>query len=151
MATQQSIRAPVSVRPMESKDIGAIFDIDRSLLGEERAVTLLDLVSEDLSGALDLSLVAEIDDQVVGFILGRHTYIGEPVIEAGLIQGLGIHPLYQKRGIGTKLIKALEERSRSKGIKTFRVILSERDSRLERFFSHMEFHRAKLIVCDKTL
>jgi predicted N-acetyltransferase YhbS len=141
----------VNVRSMESKDISAIFNIDRSILGEERAVTFINLVTEDMGGALNLSLVAEIDDQVVGFILARHTYIGEPVVEAGLIQGLGVHPLYQKKGIGTQLLNVFSERSKSKGIKTIRVMLSERDSKMEGFFSRMNFRRTPLIVCDKKL
>ena len=151
MTTYQTKQGNVTVRPMEFKDINAIFDIDRSLIGEERAGTLLNLVPEDLTGTLNLSLIAEIENRLVGFILARHTYIGEPIIEAGLIQGLGIHPLYQKQGIGAQLVDALTKHCQSNSISTIRVILSEKDSRLESFFSHMGFSRAKLIVCDKKL
>ncbi len=136
---------------MEAFDIDAIFEIDKSLTGVERAITHTELITEDLGGVLDLSLVFEISGKVAGFILARHAYVGEPVVEVGLIQGIGVHPLYQRQGIATRLAKALTERSMSKGIKTLRIILSERDSRLEGFFTRMGFRRVELIVCDKKL
>jgi predicted N-acetyltransferase YhbS len=141
----------VKIRSMEPEDIGAIFEIDRRLTGIERAVTHADLITGDLGHALDLSFVAEVANQVVGFLLARHAYIGEPVVEAGLIQGLGVDPDYSRQGIATKLLNSLLERCRSKGPKIVRVILSERDSQMEGFFSYMGFRRAQLIVYDKLL
>ncbi|MBN1189358.1 MAG: GNAT family N-acetyltransferase [Dehalococcoidales bacterium] len=151
MAVEQVNRGRTKVRSMASGDVGAIIEINRSLLGEGRALTMSDLVTEDISGALDLSLVSEFENQVVGFILVRHTYIGEPVVEAALVQGLAVHPLYQQQGIGTQLVNALTERCKGRNIKTIRVILNVRDSRLEGFFSHMNFRRAQLVVCDMLL
>ena len=151
MTTHLTRQGKVTIRAMESKDIGAIFDIDRALLGEERSLNLMNLMTEDFGGGLDLSYVAEVNDQVAGFILARHTCIGEPVVEACLIQGLGVHPLYQEHGLGTQLVNVLFGISRGKGIKTVRIILSERDSKLERFFSYLNFQRSQQIVCDKVL
>jgi len=151
MTTHLTRQGKVTIRAMESKDIGAIFDIDRALLGEERSLNLMNLMTEDFGGGLDLSFVAEVNDQVAGFILARHTCIGEPVVEACLIQGLGVHPLYQEHGLGTQLVNVLFGISRGKSIKTVRIILSERDSKLERFFSYLNFQRSQQIVCDKVL
>jgi predicted N-acetyltransferase YhbS len=139
------------IRPMKPEDIGAIIAIDQILTGNERATTLSDLVTEDLMAAIELSSIAEVNDQVVGFVLARHAYIGEPVVEAGLIQGLGVHPLYQRRGIATRLINALTESSRAKGIKTLRVMLGEQDSSMKDFFARVNFRLAQLRVYDKTL
>jgi predicted N-acetyltransferase YhbS len=141
----------VKIRPMEAGDIDVVFEIDRRLTGIERAITHAELITGDLGETLDLSFVAEVSNQVVGFILARHAYVGEPVVEAGLIQGLGVHPDYSRHGIATKLVNSLLDRCRSKGPKTVRVILSERDSRMEGLFSYMGFRRAQLIVFDKIL
>ena len=141
----------VKIRPMEPGDIGVIFEIDRRLTGIERAITHADLITRNLGETLDLSYVAEVGNQVVGFLLAWHAYVGEPVVEAGLIQGLGVDPDYSRHGIATKLVNSLLDRCRSKGPKTVRVILSERDSRMEGFFSYMGFRRAQLIVFDKIL
>ncbi len=151
LTVEQAGQYEAKIRPMEPGDIGAIFEIDRRLTGIERAITHTDLITRDLGGTLDLSFVAEVGDEVVGFLLARHAYVGEPVVEAGLIHGLGVDPDYSRLGIATRLVNSLLERCRSKGPKTVRVILSERDSRMEGFFSYMGFRRAQLIVYDKVL
>jgi predicted N-acetyltransferase YhbS len=81
---------------MEPEDISTILEIDREISGKSRAVTYASLITGDLGGELDLSFVAEVGGKVAGFILARHAYIGEPVIEAGLIQILGVQPDYQR-------------------------------------------------------
>jgi len=151
MNAKQSTLTKTKVRPMEGRDIVAVYEIQRTLVGEERALIDTDLIAENMDGTLDLSFVAEIGSEVVGFIIARHTYIGEPIVQAGLIQGLGIHPLYQRRGLATSLVNALVETCRSKGIKTLRAMLSEQDSQTEGFFKKMQFHRAKLVIYDMSL
>jgi predicted N-acetyltransferase YhbS len=151
MKNQRSNQIIVKIRPMEPRDIGAIFEIDRILTGDERAISLSYLITEDLGGELDLSFTADINDQLAGFIIARHAYIGEPVMDAVLIHGLGVHPIYQRIGIGTKLMNALMKQARLKGIKTLRVMLSERDTRIKNFFSKMEFKPAQFVVYDKVL
>ena len=151
MATQLTAQSEMKIRSMESKDSGAIFDIDRILSGGGIAIALINFVTEDIKESLELSFVAEVNNQVVGFILARHAYIGRPVVEVCLIQGLSIHPLHQGQDIEARLVDALTERSKPTGIKNVRVILSVSDPRMEEFFSRLNFHRAPVIVCDKTL
>lgn len=147
MHTEQNL----AIRTMEAKDVETVFEIYRSLAGEERTLINADLIAAGVGGVLDLSLVAWVGNEVVGFILARHTYVGESAAEAGLIQGLGVRPLHQRQGVARRLVNALIESSRSKGIKTLRVMLSERDSKLERFFTTVNFHRARLVIYDMTL
>jgi len=146
----------VTIRPMAYKDIDAVYEIDRKLTGEdrtltlteeERAVTLADLLTK----SFDLSFIAESEGHVIGFILASHSWVGEPVINAGLIQAIGILPDFQRQSVGMNLLRELVERSKLKGIKLLRVMLRERDSRLKDFFLGMDFERAPLIVYDKAL
>ena len=136
---------------MEHEDITAVLAIDRRITGVRRAVTYTDLITGDLGKVLDLSVVAEVAGEVVGFILARHAYVGEPVVEVGLIQILGVDPDYWGQGIASKLMNALLERCQSKGLKTVRVMLNEADSQLHGFFSHSGFRRGHLIDFTKTL
>jgi ribosomal protein S18 acetylase RimI-like enzyme len=139
------------IRPMEPVDIDAILAIDKKISGVRRAVTYTDLITGDLGGVLDLSLVAEVDGQIAGFILARRAYVGEPVAEVGLVQILGVDPDYQRQGIATKLVEALLESSQSKNLKSIRIILNERDSQLQEFFDRMGFKRGQLIDYTKEL
>ena len=151
MNPQQKIPATATIRPMETKDIDAVFEIYRSLVGEERAVIDADMIAADLEKTPDFSFVADAGGEVLGFLVARQTYIGEPAVGACLIQGLGVHPLFQRRGLATRLVNVLADTSRSRGIKTLRVMLNERDSRTEGFFKRMNFNRARLIVYDMVL
>jgi len=139
------------VRPMEPEDIAGVLDVDRNLSGAQRAITYTDLITGDLGGVLDLSFVAEVSGQIAGFILARHAYIGEPVVEVGLIQILGVAPNYWRQGIATKLVNALLEHCESKGLKTVRIMVNERDSQLQGFFEHTGFRRGQLIDYSKSL
>ena len=146
-----STESKVVIRPMEPEDITAVLEIDRKISGVQRAVTYTDLITGDLGGVLDLSFIAEVNGQVAGFILARHAYVGEPVAEVGLIQILGVAPDYWRQGIASKLVNALLEHCQSRGLKTVRIMVNERDSQLQGFFERMDFRRGRLIDYTKTL
>ena len=146
-----STEGRVVIRPMEPEDIDAVLTIDRKISGVQRAITYADLITGELGGVIDLSSVAEINGQVVGIILARLAYVGDPVTEVGLVQILGVDPDYQRQGIATKLVNAMLERCKSKGIKTVRVSVNERDSQLRGLFQRIGFRRGQLIDYSKTL
>jgi len=146
-----STEGRVVIRPMEPEDIDAVLTIDRKISGVQRAITYTDLITGELGGVIDLSFVAEINGQVVGIILARLAYVGDPVTEVGLVQILGVDPDYQRQGIATKLVSAMLERCKSKGIKTVRVSVNERDSQLRGLFQRIGFRRGQLIDYSKTL
>lgn len=151
MTAIERSESKIRIRPMEPEDIDSVLAIDRKISGVRRAVTYTDLITGDLGGVLDLSFVAEVDGQVAGFILARLAYVGEPVMEVGLIQILGVDPDYWRQGIATKLVNVLLERCQSKGLKTVRIMVNERDSQLQGLFQRMGFRRGQLIDYTRTL
>ena len=140
----------IRIRPMEPEDIEAILAIDRKITGVRRAITYTDLITGDLGGVLDLSVVAEVRGKVAGFILARHACVGEPIVEVGLIQVLGVDPDYWRQSIGTKLVNTLLGHCQSKGLKTVRAMINEDDSQLQQFFERTGFHRGQLIDYVRT-
>jgi ribosomal protein S18 acetylase RimI-like enzyme len=136
---------------MEHEDIDSVLAIDRRITGVRRAVTYTDLITGDLGGVLALSLVAEVNGQVAGFILAQRAYVGEPVTEVGLIQILGVDPGYQRQGIATKLVNALLDTCHSKKLSAVRILFNVRDSQLQGLFEHLGFRRGELIDYTKTL
>ena len=144
-------KAEVKIRPMEPEDITGILEIDRKISGVQRAITYRDLVREAIGGQMDVSFVAEIGNQMVGFVLAYLTYVREQVTEACVIQIFGVDPKYQGKGIATKLIQKQLEECRSKGIKLVRVMLEERDDQLQKFFKGLGFDRGHYIDFSKIL
>jgi len=140
----------VRIRPMEHEDIDSVLAIDRKITGVRRAVTYTELITGDLGGVITLSIVAEVDGEVHGFILARRAYIGEPT-EVGLIQMLGVDPDYQHQGIATKMVNAFLDTCRSKNLSAVRIVINERDSQLEGLFKHLGFRRGEFIDYTKTL
>jgi predicted N-acetyltransferase YhbS len=143
--------AEATIRPMEPEDINGILEVDRKISGMDRAVTYRDLVRKGLGGEVDVSFVAEIDHQLVGFILAYLTYVREELSEACVIQIFGVDPAFQKQGIASKLIEALTEKCRTKRIRLIRVMLAERDGDLQGFFKRLGFERGRYIEYSRSL
>jgi len=144
-------KAKVKIRPMEPEDITGILEVDRKISGVQRAITYRDLVREALGGQMDVSFVAEVGNQMVGFILAYLTYVREQVTEVCVIQIFGVDPQYQGQGIATQLIQKQLDECRSKRIKLIRVMLEERDDELQKFFKRLGFDRGRYIDYPKIL
>lgn len=144
-------QAKVKIRPMEPEDISGILVVDRKISGVQRALTYRDLVREALGGQIDMSFVAEVDNQFVGFVMAYLTYVREQISEACVIQIFGVDPKYQRQGIASKLIQALLDKCRSKKIKLVRVMIDERDSELQGFLKRLGFDRDRYIDYSKTV
>jgi predicted N-acetyltransferase YhbS len=136
---------------MEPEDISGILEVDQKISGVQRALTYRDLVREALGGQIDMSFVAEVDNQFVEFVMAYLTYVREQVSEACVIQIFGVDPQYQRQGIASKLIQALLDKCRSKKIKLVRVMIDERDSELQGFFKRLGFDRDRYIDYSKTV
>ncbi len=146
-----SVVSELKVRAMEPEDISAVLEIDRSISGQHRAITYTDLITGDLGGVLDLSFVAEVGQEIAGFLLARHAFIGEPAQEVGLIHLFGVDPVYQHQGIAGKLVAALTDTVKARGIKSIRIMVNERDSALAGFFANIGFRRGQLIDYTKNV
>ncbi len=152
----------VKIRPMERGDIDAMLavykkiqeekipGVKRSRLSYRGDMTFDEVVSTDPGGSLDLSLVAEVDGNVIGFIWGRLAFAGIPVDEVGIIHVLVVDPDYQKQGIATKLVNAMVKRCHDRGVNTLRAIIDERHWELQNYFQGLGFKRSELVIYTKT-
>ncbi|MFO8102291.1 MAG: GNAT family N-acetyltransferase [Dehalococcoidia bacterium] len=141
----------IKIRPMEQHDLDAIFDIDNKISAVERAFTYAEMIDGYIGGDIGASVVAEIDGRVIGFALAAVTYVPEQVTEACTIQVVGVDPDYRRRGIARKLVGALMENCRAKGLKLIRIMIDQHDSQLQGLFESMDFRRGHLIDYSKSL
>jgi ribosomal protein S18 acetylase RimI-like enzyme len=97
-------------------------------------------------------LVAEIDNRVVGFVLGR---AGD--FEFGLpgtiawIEIIGVDPAYRGQGIAQQLVGQFAESAEDHGIKTIFTLISNSQDEMQQFFSRLGFVHGKMLHYQKEL
>jgi len=143
-ATKQ--RSKLKIREMTDDDLDLILALDRKLVGEERAITYRDPIDFYLGGEYAMSFVAEVDGNIVGFVLGR---LRDP--NTGWLQAVAIDPEYRRLGIGNKLVAALVDRCHSKGAKTLNTLVSLRDWSMLSFMRSLEFSQGQMVDLQRRI
>ena len=146
--TQQDVQ----IRVLDTVDIGAVTTIDEKITGRYRPDDWERRIGYYLRRDPDAALVAEIDGEVVGFMLGE-VRSGEFGLEepTGWIEVLGVDPEHRGAAIGRRMAEALLEHFRSKGATTVRTLVDETKDDLAGFFSSLGFEPAPLKPFVKSL
>jgi predicted N-acetyltransferase YhbS len=136
----------MKIRPLEKEDLEAIVEIDERVLGENRRSyweRKLELMNNKAS---QVSLVAEMEGKVVGFILGDVSgwEFGVPDT-IGWIDTIAIDPIYQKRGLATALANEVIKNLKAIGVRAVYTLVSWNDWDLLQFFHAMGFTRGDMI------
>jgi N-acetylglutamate synthase-like GNAT family acetyltransferase len=98
------------------------------------------------------SLVAELDNRVVGFLFGR---TGE--LEFGLpgtvawVETIGVDPAYRKRGVARELMEQFLSSAEDHGVKTIFTLVSSGQSEMQGFFNRLGFAQGKMLHYQKEL
>jgi predicted N-acetyltransferase YhbS len=136
----------VEIRTLKTEDLDPIVKIDEKVLGENRKEYLerrLELMNNKSSR---ISLVAEVEGEVVGFILGDVSGWEFGVPETiGWMDTIGVDPAYQKKGVATALAHELIKNLKTVGVKTIYTLVSWNDWDLLQFFHAMGFTRGDMI------
>ena len=136
----------VKIRFMENEDLEAIVKIDGKVLGENRR-SYWERESELMKNKVSqVSLVAEVEGKVVGFILGDISgwEFGVPDT-IGWVDTIGIDPAYQKKRIATALASELIKNLKALGVRSIYTLVSWNDWDLLQFFHAMGFTRGDMI------
>jgi predicted N-acetyltransferase YhbS len=135
-----------TIRTLKEDDLNAIVEIDQKVLGENRRnywEGKLELMNRKSS---QVSLVVEMNGEVVGFILGDISGWEFGVPETiGWIDTIGVDPAYQKRGLAKALAHELIKNLKALGVKTIYTLVSWNDWDLLQFFHAMGFTRGDMI------
>jgi putative acetyltransferase len=96
---------PLAIRPETAADHEATWQVNRLAFGQEDEARLVNALRD--GGYVRMSLVAELDGQVAGHIL----FTDLPIIaERGVVPALALAPMavlpaFQRRGIGSELVR----------------------------------------------
>lgn len=116
----------LEIRPETDQDRLAVWNVNRAAFETDAEANLVDALRD--GGYVEVSLVAEIDGEVVGHILFSRLPV---IMEAGTVDTLSLAPMavlpsYQRQGVGSRLVGAGLEACREKGCK-IGVVLGHTD------------------------
>jgi ribosomal protein S18 acetylase RimI-like enzyme len=141
----QSFDSPV-VRTMVPSDLDRIVEIDIKVLGKPRPEYWEMKFALMEKRAQVSSLVAELDDTVVGFIIGDASSWEYGVPEnIGWIDTIGVDPDHQRKGVAKVLFREMAENLKKVGVDTIYTFVTRRDWRLLKFFQGMGFQEGDMI------
>lgn len=112
----------LQVRPEAQADLAAIRAVNREAFGSAAEADLVDALRANGDSAL--SLVAENDSGVVGHILFSHLPIQGPAREVAAVAlaPMSVLPPWQRRGVGSALVRTGLDRSREAGFEAVVVL-----------------------------
>lgn len=147
------MKKEIYVRSLEKRDLPAIVSMEERQTGVARPEYWEKRI--EISEAIRphwASLVAECDNRVVGFILGRageHEF-GLPGTVAW-VEIIGVDPAYRRRGIAEALMEQFTESAEDHGIKTIFTLIDPNRSELQHFFSQLGFVHGKMVHYQKEI
>jgi predicted N-acetyltransferase YhbS len=144
--------ASIKIRAMAYGDLDAIVHMDKEMMGKERPEYWSMKIENQESRSPLTSLVAEMNGEVVGFIIGDASgwEYGLPNT-VGWIDTIGIHPHYQRKGIAKLLFKEMIGNLRTVGVNTIYALVNWKEWDLLHFFDRMGFRKGDMIQLELKL
>lgn len=102
-------------------------------------------IAKKLQRDADLFLVAEVEGEIVGAVLGG--FDGR----RGMLYHLAVAESFRRLGIGSRLMEELECRLRAKGCIRYYLLVTEDNQEAIRFYEHRRWERLPLYVYGKDL
>lgn len=143
----------VLVRAMQESDLEAVVSIDAAATGRRRPRYFELMLQRALKQAgLQVSLVAELGEHVVGFALCSLYYGEYGVMEpSASIDAIGVAPGFRGRHVGKALMRQLRLNLGALHISTLRTEVSWEDFELLAFFRSQGFAPASRLCLERKL
>jgi ribosomal protein S18 acetylase RimI-like enzyme len=139
----------VTVRRMRTQDAEAILRIDEKITGTPHEAQWESKIIEHMSNHPLGCLVAEVDGDVVGFILGDIRGWEFAIPKSGWIEIVGVDPQFHGKGVARALIEKLHVYFRNHNVDRVMTMVNWNDGGLVSFFRALGFERSDFIILDK--
>lgn len=135
----------LKIRPVDELDIEEIAAIDEKIGGQYRPDVWERRVFYYIRRDPEASMVAEVNRQVVGFMLGE-VRAGEFGMEepTGWVEVLGVDPDCRGQAVGRRLAEAMWNHFRERGARAVRTLVATEMEEIEGFFRSLGFEDADL-------
>ena len=143
----------VAVRPVRRADLDRVIAIDAIVTGLRKQDYWRAIYRRYGTGADDARhfLVAEADGRVVGFVIGevRDWEFGSP--PCGWVFAISVDPSARLAGVGTRLLEAISDGFRRKGVTKLRTLLSRDNTLILSFFRSQGMTAGSLLPLEMDL
>lgn len=143
----------VRVRALTTEDLDAITRIDRKITGTDRRGYYRQRLHTALEeSGIRVSLAAEVDGVVAGFVLGR-VYHGEygRTESFATLDSIGVAPGYRGQGVGRALLRQLLLNLRALRIERLQTEVEWNHWELLRFLQESGFRPAPRLCLERAL
>ncbi len=144
-------RDRIPVRSLQEGDLRALVTIDRRITGRDRAAYFHRKLTEALADSgVRVSLVAELDDVAVGFIMARVDF-GEfgQVETTAVIDTIGVDPDYRNKGVGRALLSQLLANLGTLRVEKVRTEVGWQDHNLLGYLDRSGFRPSQRLCFDR--
>lgn len=143
----------VRVRSLAPDDLGGVITIDAKNTGRRRDEYLKLKFRENLAETgIKMSLAAEVDGVLAGFLLAR-VYYGEfgTMEPAAVLDTIGVHQAFHGRGVGAALLGQLRTNLTGIGVRRIQTEVSWEDAAILGFFRREGFTLSDRLCLDLDL
>jgi ribosomal protein S18 acetylase RimI-like enzyme len=141
----------ITIRRLELRDKKAIFEIQEAITKHKADKDWGQLVEGYIKNSGETSLVAEVNGQVVGFMLGDIKVFGFGAPRSGWIEVIGVHPRHMGSGVGKKLGHELIRIFKNKKVKHIFTSVRWDSGDLLAFFKSIGFDRSDFINLESKI
>ena len=138
------------IRRLEIEDAEAVEKVYNAILQLPKRVDLLKELKEQCQNSCFVSSVAEINDEIVGFLLSYVFYGGFGINRSAWISQLCVHPRFMGQGIGQRLAEEAFKVYKNLGINSVHASFEWDSVDLLSFFKNLGFGRSDFVNLRKT-
>ena len=142
----------INIREIVLNDAGAIQRIRKAISKDDAEIDSLKLVEQQINNNQGRSsLVAEINGQIIGYMISTTLYAGFGIQKSAWIMAIGVDPNYMGRGIGIKLAEEICSFYKTKGVHSIYSSVKWDSTDVLSFFKKLGFERSEFINIKKKL
>ncbi|MBU1345034.1 MAG: GNAT family N-acetyltransferase [Proteobacteria bacterium] len=142
----------VNIREITLNDAQAIQQIRKAISEDDAEVNFVKIIEQQISdGGGKSSLVAEINKDVIGYMITTTLYAGFGIKKSAWIVAIGVHPDYMGQGVGMKLAERICQIYKEKGVKYIYSSVIWDSTDVLSFFKKLGFERSEFINLKKKL
>jgi len=139
------------IRNLEIRDSEDISRIQESITKEPSTIDYHKVVQEEVKKDNSVTVVAELDGKVVGFIITYILYGGFGLEKSAWIGLFGVEPKYMGSGIGKRMAKEVFDELTKMNIKNIFTSVKWDSVDLLSFFKSLGFDRCNFINLKKVI